>query len=1136
MKNSVFLAHFIFFGFLAFQLQFNVYAQKGYPFISAFTFHESIETDNFSLIQDNYQNILIANRKGVLTFDSRTWYLLPLPYFPVILAKSPSDGTLYAGCRNGFGRLEQDETGKYQYKLLSDTIFTGEISAIEILPGREYFIARNRIFYSTKESKEIKYWEFPYEYYISGSFVFQNDFYFMIREKGLYKAESDTFKLVLNDRLSTRTDLIFSCETDSKEILVGTDENELHTFNGYIFSQVKIQDSEYLRASIITDGKYLGNNKIAVGTMLGGVLICDYKTGVKSSIVNYKTGLPDDEIFCLGTDNNHGLWLCHTFGVSRIDNQLNAGNFTWYPGLNGNLTNSAFFKDQLYIGTSDGLYVLKEKREYTERLVFEKSTVPADREVYSPPDQSGTVPVISENNTPAEKESLSRREQRKIRRQQLSEKGSDPGSSANQEAQKADKNIELSKNTARITENKPEDAAFFASKKKIYSLQSIRYTYEKITGITGKCTEIFVIKDHLIVSTNYGLYDIYNDKVNLILPNTYISFVSSGPNDKLLFAVSEKSLYILLLNENRWEVVREFDALNYPVYSACMVSPTELWLGSINSAHKLTLDSYYFADNDETFPISADFSEKIIVKSINQKICFFLSSGIYCLEKNEIKPVKTFKDLSSFPEYFFSDNSVVWYRSSGQWNIFTDDATGTSFPDDYLNIFQSVQDIYMGKDGNLWIIANYHEVFQILKETDKMKSGSFSVFFSGLKGADNQLFSLIKPKISYQNSSLRIEFSAPYYIAPGKTEFSFKINKPGNDWSEWSNMSTIEYPFLPPGEYKIEAKARNIFGEESKVSQMEIVIKPPFWRTTFFYLLMFALIFALFVLILKFREQNLYNAKLLLENKVRERTVEIERQKNEIAGQKKEILDSIMYARRIQTAILPSTKMLNSVLSEHFVLFVPKDIVSGDFYWSTVKGDKIVILAADCTGHGVPGAFMSMLGVSLLNEIINAGKLNDAAAILNELRNDVKNTLAKSGNLEQARDGMDIALCIIDQKHMKLQFAGAYNPMYMVREGELTEFKGDKMPIGLYEINTGFTNNVLNIRKDDCFYIFSDGFIDQFGEETEKKFLSKPFKELLIKIHKQPMNKQKDNLTLAFEKWKGSLPQVDDVLVIGFRI
>jgi hypothetical protein len=160
------------FVFIFFALQSNIYAQKGYPYISPFSFDEAINNDNFDLVQDNNQNILIANRKGILTFDSRNWDLLPLTFFPVVLTKSIVDGTIYVGCRNGFGYLKQDDNGKYNYELLSDTLFTGEISAIKLTANREFFTARNRIYYSDVDRKKLKYWEFPYEYDVSGCFIF----------------------------------------------------------------------------------------------------------------------------------------------------------------------------------------------------------------------------------------------------------------------------------------------------------------------------------------------------------------------------------------------------------------------------------------------------------------------------------------------------------------------------------------------------------------------------------------------------------------------------------------------------------------------------------------------------------------------------------------------------------------------------------------------------------------------------------------------------------------------------------------------------------------------------------------------------------------------------------------------------
>jgi serine phosphatase RsbU (regulator of sigma subunit) len=203
----------------------------------------------------------------------------------------------------------------------------------------------------------------------------------------------------------------------------------------------------------------------------------------------------------------------------------------------------------------------------------------------------------------------------------------------------------------------------------------------------------------------------------------------------------------------------------------------------------------------------------------------------------------------------------------------------------------------------------------------------------------------------------------------------------------------------------------------------------------------------------------------------------------------------------------------------------------------TRKNDDLVVVAADCTGHGVPGAFMSMLGVAFLNEIVNRAGNFVAAHILNELRAEVKKSLRQTGKKDEAKDGMDIALCIINNKEMKLQFAGAYNPLYLVRNKELIQLKADRMPIGIYyKEKDSFTNHTIEILRDDCIYLFSDGYIDQFGGKDGKKFLTRQFQELILSIHAKPMHEQKQVMSETLEKWKGRHDQLDDILVIGFKI
>lgn len=294
------------------------------------------------------------------------------------------------------------------------------------------------------------------------------------------------------------------------------------------------------------------------------------------------------------------------------------------------------------------------------------------------------------------------------------------------------------------------------------------------------------------------------------------------------------------------------------------------------------------------------------------------------------------------------------------------------------------------------------------------------------------------------------------------------------------------------------------------------------------------LVFAILLVIIGYRNyRNKQKANDLLASKNKE----IELQRSLLEEKNKDITDSIRYAQRIQEAILPPDDFLKNVLPEHFVLYKPKDIVSGDFYWVEQWGKETLVAAVDCTGHGVPGAFMSIVAANLLNEAVVEHALTEPAAVLNSVRKGLNKILRKKQDDSNIKDGMDAALICLDKTSMKLQFAGAYNPLWLVRGGQCIEFKADKIPIGVGMDNIKpFTNHTIELKKDDLIYIFSDGYADQFGGEKGKKFKYNSLKELLLKNAGHPMEKQKELLLSSFENWKGNLEQVDDILVIGIRV
>jgi serine phosphatase RsbU (regulator of sigma subunit) len=383
----------------------------------------------------------------------------------------------------------------------------------------------------------------------------------------------------------------------------------------------------------------------------------------------------------------------------------------------------------------------------------------------------------------------------------------------------------------------------------------------------------------------------------------------------------------------------------------------------------------------------------------------------------------------------------------------------------------------------------------------------------------------------------------PFFHNEAENLYSWKLEGLKQEWTEWSNRHIAEYINLREGDYTFLVKAMNIYGNESQAASYQFSVNPPWYRTIWAYLLYLLLASAVVYIAIRLGQYRLRKKNERLELIVAERTEEIRTKNKILTIQKEEITDSIQYAERIQRAVLPAEDSLVGYLPEYFILLKPKYYVSGDFYWLAEDNNRIIVAAADCTGHGVPGAFMSMLGVSFLNKIIRENGLCESDKILNELRKNIIAALKSTGKEGEQKDGMDIALCVIDLGSGKLQFAGANNPLYLVRRKELLETRGDKMPVAYYPRSDDFTSHNLQLSPGDVFYLFSDGYADQFGGPKGKKFMNKQFRELLTAISDKPMAEQKRVLEKTVEDWMTisdppgtHIEQTDDILVIGIRI
>lgn len=408
--------------------------------------------------------------------------------------------------------------------------------------------------------------------------------------------------------------------------------------------------------------------------------------------------------------------------------------------------------------------------------------------------------------------------------------------------------------------------------------------------------------------------------------------------------------------------------------------------------------------------------------------------------------------------------------------------------------------------------------------------------------------------LPYEMNNITLDFIGISLSAPERVEYKYQLEGFDNDWTISQKETSAKYSNLPSGNYIFKIVASNNDGLWNKKPVIfPFAILPPWWQTWWFRVLFLIVLIISIWLLIKWREKNLVIEKINLEEKVKQRTQQLHEQKEMVEEKNKEITDSILYAKRIQTALLASEKYLQQNLPEHFIFFKPRDIVSGDFYWSFKTSDNFMLFTlADCTGHGVPGAFMSMIGINKLNEIVSQKKIHQPDKILNALREEIIFALnpdekggQKNENSLEVKDGMDAALVKFqifpDSNRDKfwIEYAGANNPIWIARKNEkkLFEIAPDIFPVGKhYRDIKPFTLQKIALEKDDCLYLFSDGYADQFGGPKGKKFKYSQFKELLLSVCHFPMDEQKKIISSSFENWKGSLNQVDDVCVVGIRV
>ncbi len=700
---------------------------------------------------------------------------------------------------------------------------------------------------------------------------------------------------------------------------------------------------------------------------------------------------------------------------------------------------------------------------------------------------------------------------------------------------------------------------YFATDKGLFYLNGSEI--KKVKGINFACKDLEIVNQTLLAAGAEGLF-IVNDALAKATEYNDFAFCLKKLKDENQFLVGYTGKFEKFnIKNDKISLIKSIKTVEGDVFK------TEETKDGIYA--EISPGRIFFFPEGSDKGTELKPNEKFPALHLNRnRDDVFISSekGLYQYKNSRLEP------FNLFPEDTSSHNLWIYdFYDMGDKNYIVTDGEQKNIAfctekDKKIKLIQtpflpiadfSVNAIYFSDNTNiLWFGGNDGLVLYRTKGKMTGKNSQSVIIRKIMIMNEDSLLVLNNKsplKLASSENSLQFDFSAPVYVSKGEVQYRWFLKGFDKDTSDWQKQTHKEYTNLPGGEYTFIVEAKNEFGQVLKPAEFQFEILTPVWLRWWMFIFYVAGLFFIVRAYMNWRMKSVEKERIILENTVKERTEEIEQSKEEIETQrdelykqKQEIVDSINYAKRIQQAVLPSEELLNDVLHDYFVFFKPRDIVSGDFFWVKKIRNFSFVVAADCTGHGVPGAFMSMLGSSFLNEIVSSRTLDSAAEILNRLRNKVKKSLHQKGEEGEQKDGMDISLLIIDWDSSDLQFAGAYNSLYIVRKKEDSEesedayevikLKADRQPIGIYLHEKDFTNHSFKLKKGDTLYALSDGYVDQFGGDTGGKFKSGRFQKMLLSFQDKSMDEQKQILIRTFTKWKRDFEQVDDVLVMGIRV
>lgn len=826
-------------------------AQSGNYFLSHYSTGEN-QFDNvcFDMAQDKHGLMYFATRGGVQQFDGRSWKNIQGNGAIYSIEIAGNGDIIWSGAA-GYGKLEVTKTGVPVLTKLSDD-HVKDVFQNLIIQDHSYFISEQSIsVYDLKKHVSSTIMSTNLTGSFLGVFELFGSPYLNTERAGVVKVEGGKF-VQTTFNIASGTNVLFSSGSD-RHYLLGLSDNKVYLCSENMdMVPLKIEDSTYVDASVILHGNWVNRDLIVLGTLRGGLIFIHPITGKTQEIINYNTGLPDNEIYAMMIDKSQGIWSAHEYGFTRVAPYLPYRSFGHYPGLQGNLLCAASFKGNVLVGTSLGLYKLEREDVYEEIVYYvdeeiKEKKAPVKNEGRKTSKVVEVAEPVDQQVIPQEPESKKKGFFRFLRRSK--NKTDEPTTTATKPVVEPIPDNSKTKKEERGTEA-PYVPRYKKVKKTERVLRASQFVYRKVKGVEAKVTQLIEIDERLIAVGLAGAYEVQGSIIKPILEEPIRMGYFSSERNILFLSTYSDEIKSFLFDTSGWLPSQTLDNLDDQITTIFEGRDHELWLLALDKAYRLDISTNTVAES-QTIEIHNPSFDEVAGIQFKNEIIITNSQGFYLFDRN--KNAFTAIDSLSKPQNYFSSQSNILYKDVHGWHMLTADAQRNL---QLLNLLEKPRFVHQDKDADyIWVITSSNELYKFFGEKFTPYEGGFPLLLRSMLGSEGRLNKRDIFEFDQEKSSLTFEIAQPDYLAAGAIEYRYQLKGLDNAWSEWlAKNNTIDYAYLPAGDYKLVVQSRDIFGQVKELEALSFEVLPPYWQRTWFYALEF-FVFAALVL-LSFRLSN----------------------------------------------------------------------------------------------------------------------------------------------------------------------------------------------------------------------------------------------------------------------------------------